>query len=373
MNIKIEQSILMDHLNHVIKGLSSKNLIPILNCIKIEVTNSGIELTTTNNDISIRSFIKKEEISDIVSTGTIVVFGRFFYEIIRKLPNEIISIEEVVDNKINIYTNCSSFYLNCNDQNDFPNLNFQQKQNPIVVSTDLLKNIVNKTLYATSTSEERPNLTGLNIKIVDNKLICTATDSYRVARKEVILPEKVDENVDIIIPNKNISELIRLLTDENETVEMHIFNNNVLFKFSTLLFISRLINGSFPDVSTIIPTDNEINIKVDYSDFYNAIDRASLLSKEESKQTIKLEILANDLIISSIIPEIGKVEEKMNILNNNDKNLTISFSSKYMLDTLKSLNNDTIDLFFNNYVTPIVVKSDVEEDFIQLFQPIRTH
>ena len=83
MNIKIEQSILMDHLNHVIKGLSSKNLIPILNCIKIEVTNRGIELTTTNNDISIRSFIKKEEISDIVSTGTIVVFGRFFYEILR--------------------------------------------------------------------------------------------------------------------------------------------------------------------------------------------------------------------------------------------------------------------------------------------------
>lgn len=373
MNIKIEQAILMDHLNHVIKGLSNKNLIPILNCIKIVVSKDGIELTTTNNDISIRSFIKKELVNNIISEGTIVVFGRFFYDIIRKLPNGIINIEEVVDNKINIYTEASSFYLNCNDQNDFPNLNFQEKSKPIIISSDILKTIVNKTLYATSLSEERPNLTGLNLRINANKLMCTATDSYRVARKEVTLKEEVDENIDIIIPSKNINELIKILGDEHENVELHIFNNNVLFKFSTMLFVSRLINGSFPDVSNIIPANSEIKIQVDYSDFYNAIDRASLLSKEESKQTIKLELIENELVISSIIPEIGKVEEKIHIKNQNDKNLIISFSSKYMTDALKTLNSDTIDLYFNNYMMPIVVKNDVEDDFIQLFQPIRTH
>lgn len=373
MNIKIEKEVLMEHLNNVVKGLSNKNLIPILNCIKIEVVSEGIYLTTTNNDISIKSFIKKDLVKEINREGTIVVFGRFFHDIIRKLPNQIINIEEVVDNKINIYTDCSSFYLNCNDQNDFPNLNFQEKSNPIILLNEVLRTIVNKTIYATSVSEERPNLTGLNIKISGNKLTCTATDSYRVATNTILLTTSVDENIDIIIPNKNISELIKLLADDTEKVELHIFNNSILFKFTNLLFVSRLINGSFPDVSNIIPDTSEIKIKVDYNDFYNAIDRASLLSKEESKQTIKLEISGNNLVISSIIPEIGKVEEKIKILNNNDKDLTISFSSRYMIDALKTVQNENIDLYFNNYISPILVKSDLEENFIQLFQPIRTH
>lgn len=373
MKIKIKQSILIEHLNNVVKGLSNKNLIPVLNCIKIEVEDTGLYLTTTNNDISIKVFIAKKYINAIEKTGTIVVYGRFFHDIIRKLPNEIINIEEVLDNKLNIYTESTSFYLNCNNANDFPSLNFQTKQNNITISQQVLKNIINQTIYATSTNEDRPNITGLNIKIKEDKLTCTGTDSYRVSTKTINIPIPFEEEVDIIIPNKNLLELMKLLNDETETVELHIFNNSILFKFSTILFISRLINGNFPNVFNIIPKELKIKLKVNYNEFYKAIDRASLLSKEETKQTIKLEIKDNELIISSIIPEIGKVEEQIKLKEKATENLIISFSSKYMLDALKTLDSDFIIVYFNSYVTPIVIKTEEEENFIQLFQPIRTH
>lgn len=373
MNIKIEKEILLEYLNYVVRGLSNKNLIPILNCIKIEVLEDGIYLTTTNNEIAIKTFIKKDKINEIINTGSIVIYGRFFYEIIKKLPNAIINIEEVIDNKINIYTENSSFYLNCNDINDFPNLNFLEKSNPITLNQKIFKNIINKTIYATSLNEERPFLTGINLKIKDNNLICSATDSYRISLKIIELKNKIKEEINIIIPNRSLNELIKILYEDDETIELHIFNNNILFKNKELIFSSQLINGSFPDTFNLIPKEFKIKINVDYNEIFNAIDRASLLSKEEDKQTITFEINKKEGIITSIIPEIGKVEEKIKILNNNEQKLTISFSSKYIIDALKTIEDNNIEICFNDNLSSILIKSLNDENFIQLFQPIRTY
>ena len=122
MKLTIKQNKLMEHLNYVIRGISNKNLIPILNCIKFELTNDGLFLMSTDNEIAIKTFIDKKDIDNIDTTGEIVVSGRYIYEIIRKLPNELINIEEVVDSKLYIYTQNSSFHLNCNNVSEFPNL-----------------------------------------------------------------------------------------------------------------------------------------------------------------------------------------------------------------------------------------------------------
>src|SRR5574344_1359956 len=121
MKLKIKQNILMEHLNYVIKGVSSKNLIPILNCIKFDLTNNGLSLMSTDNDIAIKTFIDKKEIEEIEESGEVVVSRRYIYDIIKKLPNTIINIEEVVDSKVFIYTDNSSFNLNCNIASEFPN------------------------------------------------------------------------------------------------------------------------------------------------------------------------------------------------------------------------------------------------------------
>ncbi len=373
MNFEIEQKVLLEHLNYVIKGISTKNLIPILNCIKMDLTNEGLFLLSTNNDIAIKTFISSEKIKNIKSPGTIVVYGKYLFEIIRKLPDEIINIEEVLEDKINIYTTKSSFYLNCNRVEDFPTLNLEENNQPIKLNNKVLKNIINQTIFATSNEESRPTLTGLNLQIKDNHLKCTATDSYRLSSKVVEITQKIDNEINIIIPNKNIQELNRILGDDDDIIELHIFNNNIIFKFSDIKFMSRLINGTYPNTSALIPTDFMLKVKVKRQNFYNSIDRASLLTNEYEKHTIKLELKDNEFTIFSNIQEIGKVEEKLIVEKNNEKNIIISFSSKYMLEALKSIDEEFIEILFNGELKPIIIKNLDDDSLIQLILPIRTY
>ena len=198
MNFKIKKENLLKHLNYVIKGISNKNIRPILNCIKFELEEEGLYLSSTDNDIAIKTFIDKKDIEEDYTCGKFVVFGKYIYEIIRKLPNEIINIEEVMDSKIFISTKNSSFSLNCNNINEFPNLELEECKNPVVLSTKVLKNIFNQTSFAASTQESRPAITGINFKINGSTLECTATDSYRLAKKIINLSESVSEDINII-------------------------------------------------------------------------------------------------------------------------------------------------------------------------------
>ncbi len=372
MKLEIEKNILNEHLNYVVRGISNKNLIPILNCIKIDLTEEGLYLTSTNNDIAIKTFIAANKIKNIDTLGSIVVAGRYFHDIIRKLPNDIITLEEVIDNKFNIYTKNSSFYLNCNRVEDFPILDLDLSANSIELNKIILKNLINQTIYAVSTDESRPQLTGLNINIKNDIMECNATDSYRLSSKELKLKKSIEEEINIIIPSKNIQELNKILTDDDDTVNFHIFNNHVIFQFDSIIFMSRLINGTYPNVSALIPSEFLLKIDIDREVFYNSIDRASLLTNEYEKNTIKFELKNKEITISSNIPEIGRVEEKIKVNNKPGESITISFSSKYMLDALRSLEEEMIELLFNGDLKPIVIKNKINKSLTQLILPIRT-
>ena len=373
MKFEIKQNILMEHLNYVIRGISNKNLIPILNCIKFELTDNGLYLMSTDNEVAIKTFIDKKDIENIDSCGIIVVSGRYIYDIIRKLPSEIITIEEVVDSKISIYTTNSSFHLNCNRADEFPDLELEDHKNPILIDKKVFKNIYNQTSFATSTQESRPILTGINFHIDGTKLECTATDSYRLAVKKILLDKNVVENSNIIIPTKNLNELVKLMNEDEETIEMHIFANKVVFKFGQINMMTRLISGTYPDTSKLIPETYELTMKVKYDDLYSAIDRASLLTNESDKNTIKFETSNDTAIISSNIPEIGNVEEKIKVEKNNDSEIKIAFNSKFMMESIKSLESEEIELMFNGEIKPIILKNVESDDLIQLILPIRTY
>lgn len=373
MKIQIKQNVILNHLNYVIKGISNKNIIPILNCIKIDVEKEGIYLTSTDNELAIKTFIPKEEVENIDKLGTIVVSGKFIYEIIKKLPNTIINIEEVVDNKLYITTETSEFNLNCNEANEFPNIDLSLTKNPVLISKKNFKSIIKKTSFSASLQESRPILTGINFKISGNILECTATDSYRLSKKRIELSNPVENDVNIVIPNKNIMEIFKLLTDEEENIELHIFNNKVIFQFNNIIIMTRLINGDYPDTSKLIPTDFKIKLLVNLNEYINSIDRASLLTTESDKNTIKLEVKEEQMIISSSIPEIGNVEEKLLINNLSKEDIAISFSSKYMIEALKSFECEDIELLFNDEVHPIILKNKETDELIQLILPIRTY
>ena len=372
MKLSIKKEILLENLNNVSKAVSTKNVIPVLGGIKFNLTNEGLFLTATNNDIDIESFIERKYIDNIESTGSIIIQGKYLIEIIRKLEDGIINIEVVDGLKTIIYNDKSNYNLNGIDSNEFPNINLDISTNPIILSKKVIKNIVNQTLFATSTQESRPILTGINFKIENNIMECVATDSYRLAKKIVCLDNTVDNLINIVVPGKNIGELAKILNDEDENVEIHIFSNKILFKFDNLLFQSRLLNGTFPDTSRLIPQEFELEVKADLNEFYNAIDRASLLTTEKEKNVIKFETNQNELIISSNTPEIGKFDDKLSITKNNDKDIKIAFSSKFMMDALRTINSKDIRILLNSNIKPIILKTDEDENLIQLLLPIKT-
>lgn len=373
MNLEIKQNILMNNLNYVIKGISNKNIIPILNCIKFELNKDGLYMTSTDNESAIKTFIPNKEIEKINNLGEFVISGRYIYDIIRKLPNDIIKIEELIDNKINISTNNSSFSLNSNDVNEFPELNLENSKTPIFLSRHIFKEIIRQTSFAASTQENRPEFTGINFKIDNDILECTTTDSYRLAKKTVKINEKLNNSINIILPSKNLIELERMLDESEEVIEIHIFNNKVIFKFDNILMMTRLINGNYPDTNKLIPNKFECTLNINLDDLYQAIDRASLLTSEFDKNTIKLNYKNNIINISSNIPEIGHVEETIDPIEKVNNDFKIAFSSKYMLDALKSFDCENVNFNYNGEEKPILITNPENDDIIQLIVPVKTY
>ena len=371
MKFQIKQKILLEHLNNVIRGISTKNLIPILNCIKLELNSEGLYLLSTDNDIAIKSFIPKKGYEN--GEGELLISGRYLYDIVRKLNNDIINIEEIIDSQVLITTDNSSFKLNCNNVKEFPNIDLEFTNNPILIDKKDFKTTINQTIFATSQQESRPILTGINFKINSNQIEVTATDSYRLSKKTLEIENNIENNVDIIVPSRNLSEIIKLLSDEEEKIELHVFSNKIIIKMKNIIIMSRLINGNYPDTNKLIPEKFNLKVKVNLNDFYNAIDRASLLTNTEEKNIIRLETKGDTMIISSNIPEIGNVEEKIIVKKDNKVDIKISFSSKYMLDAIKTFDSNEIELSFNGEIKPIILNYVDKNDLIQLILPIRTY
>ena len=373
MKFSIKKEVLLQSLNSVSKALSSKNLIPILSGIKFNLTNEGLFLSASDNDISIESFIPKEKLENIENIGSTVIQGKYILEIIRKLEGRIVNIELLDGIKVLISCCNSEFNLNSMDALEFPNLNLEEKKNPIIIKKDDFKELINKTSFAISTQETRPVLTGINFKIVDNTLECIATDSYRLAKKHIILNDNIKEEINLVIPGKNLIELTKIIEEKDNDIEMHIFNNKVLFKFDNTLFQTRVLSGTFPDVNRLIPSNFNLSIKANTSELYNVIDRASLLTSEKDKNIIKFECDNNNVIVSSNSPEIGKVEEKIEIEKNNEENIKIAFSSKFMMDAIKTIESKNVILNFNNDINPIIVLDENDNSLLQLILPIKTY
>lgn len=371
MKIIIKKEVLNEKLNIVSKALSTKNIIPVLSGIKFDLKTEGLFLTSSNDDITIETFIDKNNIDDIKDIGSIIIPGRYLLEIIRKIDDDLINIE--TDGlKIIIATKKGEYTLNGMDSKEFPNIKLELLDNPIIMSQKIIKNIVIQTGFSVSTQESRPILTGINFNIDKNVLECISTDSYRLSKKIIILDKELEEKINIVIPGKNLFELVKILNDEDKSIELHIFSNSILIKTEDMLFQSRLLNGTFPDTSKLIPNEFEVSITLDLIEFYNAIDRVSLLTTEKEKNLVKMEIVNKELIISSVSQEIGKMEERMDIIKDKEIDMKIAYSSKYMLDALRSLKCDKIEVKLNSEIKPIIIKNTEDSNLIQLILPIKT-
>ena len=376
MKLTIKKDILLDALNKVSKAISTKNLIPVLAGIKFELKKKKLTLTASDNDITIQTVININNDEDIKveKEGSIIIQGKYILDIVRKLPDKYINIEVVDELKILIYTENSEFNLNGISEEEYPNINLDESKTQTLIKNSVFKSIVNQTAFASSNEETKPVLTGINFNIVGDILECNSTDSYRLARKVVKLDKTTDENYNIVIPSHNIIEFSRILDEDlDENIEKHISGNKVLFIYKNIKFQSRLINGTYPNTSNLIPNEEFLIISSKLTDLYNVIDRASILTSDKEKNTVTLETNGNILTLKSSSQEIGRVEEKMEITKNNDEDIRISFSAKYMMEALKSFSTENVELNFVGEVKPILVKSSEDETLTQLVLPIRTY
>ena len=375
MKFSIKKQLLLDALLKVSKAISTKNLIPVLGGIKFDLKKKKLTLTASDNDITIQTSIDcvNEEEFKIDSEGSIIIQGRYILDIVRKLDEEFINIEVIDDLKILIYTDRSEYNLNGIDKDEYPNISLEENKKNINIQAGVLKAIVNQTAFATSNEESKPVLTGINFNIVGDILECNSTDSYRLARKVIKLDKVSEDSYNIVIPSRNLVEFTKILGDDEENVELHIFNNKILFKNGNLKFESRLINGTYPNTSNLLPDDSILIVNTNLNSFYNVIDRVSILTSDKEKNIVTLETKGNELTLKSSSAEIGRVEEKMIINKNNDEDIKISFSAKYMMEALKSFSTETVDLHFVGEIKPILIKSSDDETLTQLVLPIRTY
>lgn len=377
MKFTIQRDLLVESVQDVMKAIASRTTIPILTGIKITVSEEGVTLTGSDSDISIESFIPKEEDDkinvEIRECGSIVLQARFFNDIIRKLPQDIVDIEVHNHLQTIIRSGKAEFSLNGLDAEEYPLLPQIQENNAFQIPTDLLKTMIRQTVFAVSTSETRPILTGVNFKVSNNELICIATDSHRLALRKAQIETNSDHEYNVVIPGKSLTELSKILDDTNEPIEIVITENQILFKAKHLLFFSRLLEGNYPDTTRLIPTDSKTDLIVQTKMFLQAVDRASLLGREEKNNVVKLSTNDEKLVeISSNTPEIGKVIEQIQCDAIEGEELKISFSAKYMLDALKVLEGSDIKVSFTGAMRPFVIRPLNDDSIIQLILPVRT-
>ena len=378
MKFNILRDRLLDGLNDVMKAVSSKTTIPILTGIKIDVTNEGVSLTGSDADITIQTFIHVEEngqqLINITETGSIVVQARMFNEIIRKLPTNEVEIEITNNFATTIRSGKSEFNLIGLDSTEYPQLPEVAADKQFSIPADLLKSIIRETGFAVATSESRPVLTGVNWKVEANELICVATDSHRLARRKVNLENLPTDVTSVVIPGKSLSELSKILDDTNNPVQIVLTNQHVLFKTDDVLFFSRLLEGNYPDTSRLIPDDFKTSITINGKSLLQAIDRASLLAREDRNNVVRFETLENQTIeVSSNSPEIGKVEEQIQVENLEGETLKISFSAKYMMEALKAIDSQDVVIEFTGAMRPFILRSALDDAILQLILPVRTY
>lgn len=381
MKFSILRNRLIESVQDVSKAITSRTTIPILTGIKITASEEGITFTGSDSDISIESFVPREEDGDeiavIQQTGGIVLQAKIFGELVKKLPMDIVEIEVANQFQTIIRSGKSNFNLNGLDAEEYPHLPQITEDKVIRIPADILKNLIRQTVFAVSTAETRPILTGVNWSIKGSRLNCIATDSHRLAQRTAEIETAADAEYNIVIPGKSLNELNKILPDSNEPVEIVITDNQVLFKAKHLLFFSRLLEGNYPDTSRLIPTDGKTEIVVNTKEFLQAIDRASLLAKEgQNANVVKLSSVTDmpgTIEITSNSPEIGKVTDRVNCKSIEGEEVKISFSSKYMMDALRALEGTEITIRFTGAMRPFVIRPVHDDTTLQLILPVRTY
>ena len=368
MKIVCYKDTLLKALNSVIKGVASKTTNPILEGILIQTNENQVKLTTYDMELGIEYIID----SDVKEQGSTVVNAIMFSEIIRKLPDTEISISVNANNLLEIECEGSLYKLATMNPEEFPELPKIEVENGIEVEQINLKNMIKKTIFAVSMEESRPIFTGCLFEIENNKLNLVAVDGFRLALRSLFL-NKPTQNFSAVIPGKTLNEVNKILSDSFDIVKIGVSKNQALFEMENCKIVTRILDGEFLNYKNVIPNNWDTRILVNKSNIQNSFERISLISassvEKEKKYPVKVQVDIGKVTISCT-NQTGDAKEELYV-STEGKNLEAGFNPKYFLDALKSIDDEEVYIEIGTSISPCLVKSTQNNDYVYMILPIR--
>ncbi len=343
--------------------VSTKATLPILSNFLIEVQKGKVYMVATDLDVSISlSFTPEEAIEE----GSITVPTKRFFDIVRDLPEGVVSISVKKNNSISIESQKCFFKLMGLPKEEFPKIPKLTEKESTVVNQKLLKNMLALTSFAVSHEETRYILNGVLFLIKAKVLRFVATDGRRLALIEKELEDNINFKKEVIVPIKAIHELLRNLNEEG-TVKIIFSENQIGFQFNEMLLISRLIEGQFPDYEQVIPKMGKDLIEVNREKFLWAAKRVSILTSADS-QSIKLDLFKDKLIFSKSSPDMGEAKEEIDVVHKGSE-FSVGFNPQYLIDVLKGLKDEAVSLELTGPESPGIIRA--QDNYVYIILPMQ--
>lgn len=364
MKLTCDSIDLSDALTTVGKALPLKKVMPILNGIKLKADGSILTLTATDLELSVETKIK----ADIKIEGETVVTGRYFTEYIRKIEGEEINIDTTEESQMRLIYGENNGYIQTMEADEFPQFKNVDEDCSFYIIKKEFKDLINKIIFCAASEDNRPILKGCCLELQNNKLIGAASDGYRLAYCSKVI-EYSGKPVKIIVPARSMSEISKILDDENDLVKINIEKNYFMVDLNHTKIVTRLIEGEYINYNKIIPKDFTTSVTVDKKQLETAIDRASLATRVDRKSVVKLEIKEKRLTISAE-SEFSSINENINI-SLEGKDLNIGFNARYLSDSLRAVSDEFIKISFTTSTAPAIIVPTDGDGFLYLILPVR--
>lgn len=363
MKIICNKSNLAKGVNIVSKAVPSKTTMPILECILIDATTDVIKLTANDMELGIQT-----EIEGIIEDrGMIAIDAKFFSEIVRKLPDNDITIETDENLQTTIICEKSKFDISGKQGEEFSYLPVIEKEESIEISQFTLKEVIRQTIFSIADTESNKLMTGELFEIKNNLFRVVSLDGHRISIRKVELKNPVKEKK-LIVPGKTLMEVSKILSGEVESmVSISYTNNHIVFEFDRTIVVSRLIEGDYFKIDQMLSNDYDTKVRVNKRELLNCIDRATLLIKEGEKKPIIINI-GDEVMELKIKSQIGSMNEDIGI-EKEGKDLLIGFNPKFLIDALRVIDDEEVVLYLMNAKSPCFIK-DEEESYIYLILPV---
>ncbi len=363
MKITCDRQQLLDIVLNVQKAVSLKSTIPAIEGILFEANEKQLKMVGYNLELGITTVLDVT----VLKEGSIILNAKLFSEIIRKMPDKIVTISTDDNYMTNIVSGLSEFSILGINAEDFPELPSISDSSNISITGQTLKNMITQTLFAVSENDSKPIHTGSLFDISDSKISIVSVDGYRLAMKTEHI--KTTETFKFVVPGKTLGELSKLIPEKDTDIKIIIGRRHIIFEIENYSVISRLLEGEFLDYKSAIPLSKETQITVNKREFINSIDRLSLLITDRVKSPIKC-VFSDNQIKMSCSTFIGKASDEINSVIDG-KAVEIGFNNKYLLDALKNSDCDEVLIQLNGALSPMKILPIEGESFLFLVLPVR--